>query len=196
MFICSSPGDEILGLLSGQLDIAPVTAEGIASGLYKLVAALDRRRHVLLTGPSGAGKSALIWLTASILAGKMRWFEIARTATATHAASLMRFIRSRRPTEESPIAVAFDDIGPVGSDLWNVLVRELRGLPAVYLLGSVRQEDLALISNQSDNRRAQCCEPPHASIATRHGTRLAKWFRNFARLRRTFISSPVSPSTQ
>ena len=239
VFFCSCPGDEVLRLLSEQLDIAPVAAEGIASDLYKLVAAasagnasvafddrrristteverrildrleaedpsaihealsagllspieftapveeaafyqgvkvrpghvaaglvlerhadttnvvaaLDRRRHVLLTGPSGAGKSALIWLTASILAGKMRWFEITRTATATHAPSLMRFIRSRRPTEKSPIAVAFDDIGPVGSDLWNVLVRELRGLPAVYLLGSVRQEDLALISNQSD----------------------------------------------
>jgi len=37
-----------------------------------------------------------------------------------------------------------------GNDLWNVLVRELRGLPAVYFLGSVRQEDVNLISNHSD----------------------------------------------
>ena len=113
--------------------------------------ALERRRHVLLTGPSGAGKSALIWLTASTLAGKMRLFEISGAATApTDAHPIMRFIRSRRPGETSPIALAFDDIGPGGSDLWNVLASELRGLPAVYLLGSVRQEDLALISNQSD----------------------------------------------
>ena len=239
VFVCRSPGDEIFGLLSQQLKLAPVTAEGIANDLYKLVAdtsarnasvsfderrrisptdverrildrleaespssihealssgllapvefstpvqepafyqgvkvrpshvaaglvlerhadtanitnALVRRKRVLLTGPSGAGKSALIWLTASILAGKMRWFEINGAATATDAHSIMRFIRSRRPVETSPIALAFDEIGPGGSELWNALARELRGLPAVYLLGSIRQEDLALISNQSD----------------------------------------------
>ena len=239
VFVCSSPGNEILGLLSQQLNIAQVTAEGIANDLYKLVvdtsagnasvafderhrispteverrildrldaespssihealsagllapvefsapvqepafyqgvkvrpghvaaglvlerhadttnitSALERRKHVLLTGPSGAGKSALIWLTASILAGRMRWFEISGAATAADAHSIMRFIRSRRPAETSPISLAFDEIGPGGSDLWNVLARELRGLPAVYLLGSVRQENLALISNQSD----------------------------------------------
>ena len=239
VFVCGSPGDDILGLLSRQLNIAPVTAEGIANDLYRLVAktsagnasktfderrrispteverhildrldaedpssiheaisagflapvefatpvqepafyqgvkvrpghvaaglvlerhtdttnvatALQNRKHVLLTGPSGAGKSALIWLTASVLHAQMRWFEITCTATATDAHSIIRFIRSRRPTESSPIALAFDDIGPVGSDLWNVLAREVRGLPAVYLLGSVRHEDSALISNQSD----------------------------------------------
>ncbi|MDE0040361.1 MAG: hypothetical protein OXU77_22775 [Gammaproteobacteria bacterium] len=80
----------------------------------------------------------------------VREFEITGTATAPDAPSILRFVRSRRPTETSPIALAFDDLGPVGSDLWNILVRELRGL-AVYLLGSTRQEDhLALISNQSD----------------------------------------------
>ena len=115
-----------------------------------VVGALDRRRHVLLTGPSGAGKSALTWLTASALAGKMRWFEITSTATVTQAPPILRFIRSRRPTEISPIAIALDDIGPLGGDLWNALARELRGLPSVYLLGSIRREDLALISNRSD----------------------------------------------
>ena len=238
VFVCATPGDEIFGLLFSKLDTAPVTVEGIANDLYRLVArtsaenaskafherrrispaevdrriidrldaedpssihealsagllapvefitpvqeaafyqgvkvrpghvaaglvlerhtdtkniatALERHKHVLLTGPSGAGKSALIWLTASGLAGRMRWFEIAGTATAPDAPSILRFVRSRRPTETSPIALAFDDLGPVGSDLWNILVRELRGL-AVYLLGSTRQEDLALISNQSD----------------------------------------------
>ncbi|MCY3841102.1 MAG: hypothetical protein OXH09_21065 [Gammaproteobacteria bacterium] len=238
VFVCATPGDEIFGLLFSKLDTAPVTVEGIANDLYRLVArtsaenannafherrrispaevdrrimdrldaedpssihealsggllapvefvtpvqeaafyqgvkvrpghvaaglvlerhtdtaniatALERRKHVLLTGPSGAGKSALIWLTASDLAGQMRWFEITGTATAPDASSILRFVRSRRPTETSPIALAFDDIGPVGSDLWNVLVRELRGLP-VFLLGSTRQEDLALISNHSD----------------------------------------------
>ena len=240
VFVCPSPGDQIVGLLSKQLNVAPITIEGIASDLYRLVAeasaenaskSFDKRRRiapaevetriqdrlgaedpssihqalsagllnplefttpvreaafyqgvkvrpghvtaglvlerradvtnianalkmhkrVLLTGPSGAGKSALIWLTASDLAGRMRWFEVTGTATAPDASSILRFVRSRRPTETSPIALAFDDIGPVGSDLWNVLVRELRGL-AVCLLGTTRQEDVALISNQSDTK--------------------------------------------
>ena len=238
VFVCGSPDDEILALLSRELNIAPITADGIVNDLYRLIAessainasrafderrrisptevekrirdrldaedpssihtalssghvvpvefvtrvqepafyqgvrvrpghvaaglvlgrhadttkvstALQHRRHVLLTGPSGAGKSALIWLAARALPG-FRWFEIGRTATATDASSIMRFIRSRRPAKTSPIALAFDDIGSVGSDLWNVLARELRGLPGVYLLGSIRQEDLALISNQAD----------------------------------------------
>ena len=38
VFVCGSPGDDILGLLSRQLNIAPVTAEGIANDLYRLVA--------------------------------------------------------------------------------------------------------------------------------------------------------------
>ena len=44
--------------------------------------------------------------------------------------------------------------------------------------------------------RAQCCEPPHASIATTHGTRLAKCSRNFARVSFRSTISPVSMSTQ
>lgn len=62
----------------------------------------------------------------------------------------IRFVRARRPTEDSPIGLAFDDVGSTNSDLWDVLVRELRGMPSVYFLGSVRQEDVTLIANQSD----------------------------------------------
>ena len=44
--------------------------------------------------------------------------------------------------------------------------------------------------------RAQCCEPPQASIATTHGARLAKCSRNFARVSFRSTISPVSTSTQ
>lgn len=239
VFICSSPNEKILALLTRKLDIVQITAEGIANELYRLVAetsganaslsfedrrristneverrildrleaedssaihealsagalalvdfntqvpdaafykgvkvrpghiaaglafertadtnsvitAVSHRKHVLITGPSGSGKSALVWLTANKLSEKFRWFEITGSATATDAHSIIRFIRSRRPTQAAPIGIAFDDIGSVSTDLWNVLVRELRGYPAVYLIGSIRREDLMLISNQSD----------------------------------------------
>lgn len=115
-----------------------------------VIRALRRRRHVLISGPSGAGKSALMWLSAELLAGEFRWYQITARAVAADADAIIRFVRARHPNGDAPIGLAFDDVGPVNNDLWNVLVRELRGMPAVYFLGSVRQEDISLIANQSD----------------------------------------------
>ena len=112
--------------------------------------ALWQRRHVLVSGPSGAGKSALVWLVTTAIAGQLRWFQITGMATAAHAEAIIRFVRARRPTEMSPIGLVFDEVGSANSDLWDVLVRELRGIPALYFLGSVRQEDVNLVANQSD----------------------------------------------
>lgn len=239
VFVCASPGDESVNLLSAQLGTAEVIADGIVSDLYRLVAdasqanaslsfenrrristteverriferleaedpsAIDcalssgvlepvdfknpvtesafyqgvkvtpghvasglvldrlddtdnvirtirRRRHVLVSGPSGAGKSALMWLSANALAGELRWYQITARAAVADADAIIRFARARRPSEASPIGLAFDEVSSTNSDLWDVLVRELRGLPSVYFLGSIRQEDVALIANQSD----------------------------------------------
>ncbi len=239
IFVCGTPGDEIVRLLSTELEIAEVIAEGLTSDLYRLVAdaaadnaflpfdkrrristteverriferleaedpsaidyalllgglepvdfttpidepdfyrgvkvkaghvaanlvldrpndmnkvldALWQRRHVLVSGPSGAGKSALVWLVTTAIAGQLRWFQITGMATTAHAEAIIRFVRTRRPTEMSPIGLVFDEVGSVNSNLWDVLVRELRGIPALYFLGSVRQEDVTLVANQSD----------------------------------------------
>ncbi|MDE0098433.1 MAG: hypothetical protein OXM87_02270 [Truepera sp.] len=115
-----------------------------------VVDALKRRRAVLLSGPSGAGKSALMWLSANALSGEFRWYQIAGRAIAADASAVIRFVRARRPSETSPIGLVFDEVGSSSSDLWDILVRELRDLPAVYFLGSVRQEDVGLIANRSD----------------------------------------------
>jgi len=112
--------------------------------------ALWKRRHVLIAGPSGSGKSALAWLATTSVAGQLRWFQITGMATVADAEAIIAFIRARRPTESSPIGLVLDEVGSRNSDLWNVLVRELRGLHAVYFLGSVRREDMDLIANQSD----------------------------------------------
>ena len=116
----------------------------------KILDALWQGRHVLVSGPSGAGKSALVWLAATAVAGQFRWFQITGMATAAHAEAIIRSVRARRPTEMSPIGLVFDEVGSANSDLWDVLVRELRGFPALYFLGSVRQEDVNLVANQSD----------------------------------------------
>lgn len=118
--------------------------------MNKVISTLKNKRHVLISGPSGAGKSALMWLSANALAGDMRWFQIVAKAAVVDADVIIRFIRARRPNESSPIALVFDEVGSSNSDLWNVLVRELRDLPSVYFLGSVRREDVYLIANQSD----------------------------------------------
>lgn len=116
----------------------------------RVLDALWKQRHVLVTGPSGAGKSALVWLAATRITSQMRCFQITGIATTTHAEAIIAFIRARRPSENSPIGLLFDEVGSTNSDLWNVLVHEMRGIPAVYLLGSVRREDVHLITNQSD----------------------------------------------
>ncbi|WP_006745855.1 hypothetical protein [Thioalkalivibrio paradoxus] len=117
-----------------------------------VIRTLRRQRHVLVSGPSGAGKSAVMWLCAKFLSGELRWYQINPRASFADADSIIRFVRARRPTENSPIGLAFDDVGSSNSDLWNVLVRELRGVPSVYFLGSLRQEDVALIVNKSDTK--------------------------------------------
>ena len=130
--------------------VAANLVQGRPNDVHKALDALWQRRHVLVSGPSGAGKSALTWLVTTAVAGQLRWFQITGMATAAHAEAIIRFLRARRPTEMSPIGLVFDEVGSANSDLWDVLVRELRTFPAVYFLGSVRQEDVNLIANQSD----------------------------------------------
>ncbi len=116
----------------------------------KIIIAFKNRRHLLITGPSGAGKSALMWLVVNSLAADCRWFQITSKAGAQDAEAILCFIRARRPQKQSPIALTCDEVGASNSDLWNILVNDLRGMPEVFLLGSVRTEDMSLISNQSD----------------------------------------------
>ena len=115
-----------------------------------IVEELQKQRHLLITGPSGAGKSALMWLVADSLNNEMLWYQVSDRAAVHHAASIVRSIRARRPNEGSPIGLAFDEVGPTNIDVWNILTNELRELPHVYSLGTVRNEDLPLISHQPD----------------------------------------------
>jgi|GEM_PF-1649155 len=116
----------------------------------RAIQALRARRSVLLSGPSGAGKSALLWLAVNSLAAEFRWFRVTAAALANDVQAIVRFLRARRPTPLSPIALAFDEIGGANSGLWDALIRELRSQPDVYCLGSIRQEDVTLIVGRAD----------------------------------------------
>ena len=115
-----------------------------------IVKELKSQRHLLVTGPSGAGKSALMWLVANALESEFRWYQVSARAGADHADSIARSIRACRPNDSSPIGLTFDEVGPSNSEVWNFLANELRELPDVYLLGTVRNEDIPLLSSQPD----------------------------------------------
>ena len=92
-----------------------------------------------------------MWLSASLLAGELRWYQITARAAVADADAIIRFVTGTPPNRNIPNRfVVFDEVGSTNSDLWDVLVQELRGLPSVYFFGSVRQEDRTLIANQSD----------------------------------------------
>ena len=92
----------------------------------------------------------MVGLAAAAAADRMRWYQITGIATSASTESISRFVRSRRPIANSPLALVLDEVGSANSDLWDALVRELRGIPDLYLLGSLRQEDVNLIANRSD----------------------------------------------
>lgn len=116
----------------------------------EIVQLIKKNRQLLVNGPSGSGKSALIWLVAQELTAEFRWFQVSAQASAQFADAIIRFVRSRRPKKGSPIGLIFDDVGKSNSNLWDILANEFRSLPDVYILGSVRNEDMALIINRSD----------------------------------------------
>lgn len=117
-----------------------------------IVDSLKKRRYLLITGPSGAGKSALTWLAAHALTREMRWFQVSIQAGTKDATAIVRFVRARHPKKDNSIGLVLDDISSINgnSDLWNILANKFAGLPHVYLLGSIRQEDTVLITHQAD----------------------------------------------
>lgn len=92
----------------------------------------------------------MLWLAASALAGEVRWLQITPSATVNDVAALMRFVHSRRPSDESLIGLVFDDLDPTNVDLWNVLSQDLKAVSGVYLLASARREDIELLTARSE----------------------------------------------
>ena len=124
----------------------------------------------------------------------------ARAGSAAGRGPAAKHARARRCDLE-PAALADGDRGRVSREraLPGAVARARRRRRALlqHPLGSRRDRRPCLPSwPSSRSRRAQCCEPLHASIATRQGAQLAKCSRNFARVSRKSTISPVSISTQ
>jgi hypothetical protein len=133
-----------------------VTPGHVASGLVldrtelvdEVAAGLQRQRRALIAGPSGSGKSAAAWLLAYQARHAVRWYRL-RRAAADQAHLLLELARALEASPERPVGFVFDDVGRDLSGAWEALANELRHQPGVLLLGTIREEDMFLISNLS-----------------------------------------------
>ncbi len=127
-------------IASGYLAPRPVeTAETISK--------FDSQKAVLIAGPSGTGKSALLWLAANQTAHEIAWFRTKRL-TADAIEPIERLIRAfHAGSSESRIGIIVDDVGRTPG-LWEDLVSVALTRPGIVLLGSIREEDLALVAHQ------------------------------------------------
>ena len=129
-----------------------------------LVEGIEQRRAALIVGPSGAGKSALMWEAANTLRHTVRWFRI-RRLRAADIPSLRQLVRTFRASEDSPLGFVMDDVGRNGPESWGALLKEAMSVPGVVLLGSVREEDVALIAERA--RAAEIRAVPDDELAER-----------------------------
>lgn len=110
--------------------------------------ALEARRNVLIVGPSGSGKSALMWEVARTASHVEKWFSI-RRLSVEQLPSLKALVKVCRASAQTPVGFVFDDIGCGLTEGWNALSREATSHPGILLLGSAREEDLFLLSEQA-----------------------------------------------
>ena len=147
------PGHIAAGLVSERPGSRSVLIQGI-----------EERRAALIVGPSGAGKSALMWEAANALRHSVRWFRIRRLGVAEIPA-IRQLIRTFRASERSPVGFVMDDVGRNGPESWGALLKEVMSVPGVVMLGSVREEDVALIAERA--RATEVRAEPDDELAER-----------------------------
>lgn len=109
---------------------------------------LKRARSAIVTGPSGVGKTAVALLAAWSSRDTVRWIRVRRVGPAHE---LVRYAAALRATEYAPVGFLIDDIGRLGSTLWDELAREARHRPGILLLGTTREEDLDLLEEAPES---------------------------------------------
>ncbi|MFL6621150.1 MAG: hypothetical protein ACJ8NR_00825 [Sulfurifustis sp.] len=118
-------------------------------------AALQRGRCVLLVGPSGAGKSGLQWISVHRMRHTVRWYRVTALAQLSDVASILQLLDALQPSANAPVGVVVDDVGRGRGDIWIMLEREASQRPGLLLLGSIRQEDVALVAGGTSSSFVQ-----------------------------------------
>lgn len=101
---------------------------------------LESRGNVLIHGASGSGKSAVLWDAAYASRHSVRWFQVRRLPVEA-LPSLLLLARSRQASVDAPVGFVIDDVGRGFADAWTALAAEVRRIPGLLLLASVREED-------------------------------------------------------
>jgi DNA-binding transcriptional ArsR family regulator len=128
--------DVVPGHIAAGLDFLRVEE------LDRIFAAVREDRLGVIAGPSGAGKSALLWRAAFELGGRFKVSRL-RSVHSDQVEVLARFARLQSPSVERPLLICVDDLGRPGLAAWNDAADALLEIPHVYLLASVRSEDLS-----------------------------------------------------
>jgi energy-coupling factor transporter ATP-binding protein EcfA2 len=111
----------------------------------ELLQALETQRYALVAGPSGAGKSALAWLAAYATRHETRWYRV-RGLQIGDVSQLARLAKLLNASTRRPLGFVIDDVGRPETAGWDAFVTELPALPGVVALGTVREEDLFVLS--------------------------------------------------
>lgn len=129
-----SPGHVGAGLVFERPDL-----------MADVLAGLEAKRFALVAGPSGAGKSALAWLAAHHTRHAVRWYRV-RDLPAAGVARLVQLARLLEAGPQRPVGFVIDDVGRQESAGWDALVREIEAQAGILAIGTVREEDIFLLS--------------------------------------------------
>lgn len=164
-FLTPTPSDDFflgMDVQPGHLAAGLLVERPASKG--RVLNALESKRAVLIAGPSGSGKSGLMWQAARESRHTVRWFRI-RSATETDVPTLLRLTVTHRASEHAPIGFILDDVGRARANLWDELAAEAATRSGVFLLGSLRQEDMFLVERRA--LTADLYEPPDDELAER-----------------------------
>jgi hypothetical protein len=126
---------------------------------------LIEKKRVLISGPSGSGKSGLMWETVWANRHTVRWFRISGTASESDVINILRLADTYKATEVMPVGFIIDDVGRKRNRLWNSISEEICTKPNIFLLGSLREEDIFLIEKRDPSIEIRIS--PDAELAER-----------------------------
>ena len=130
-----APGHVGAGLVFGRPEL-----------MVDILTGLEAKRFALVAGPSGSGKSALAWLSAHHTRHAVRWYRI-RELQVTDVAKLVQLAKLLEASPERPIGFVVDDVGRQETAGWDGLVREVEAQAGLLAIGTVREEDIFLLSS-------------------------------------------------